>query len=315
MFRDAVPRTSSSSAQMQSSLAAVLLHGEKGDELNTLYCTFENCSDVAKVRGRELCGKHYQSLHKAGLLPELGDCSESGCEKLSNFRGFCKKHRAVHFPQYFKPLANASKEVNVARDGARKKCSEVNCLNTAHCKGLCAKHYESSRRPIYESPNFDKSGNRKTCNASEGCDRKAVSKGFCYRHWERLNRHGSDVLPPSMEPCPVPGCPNERKKITPLCKTCNGYRHRYSLTVEEVVWWFQPANRVCGNEGCGSSEKLHMDHDHSCCPAGSLKGRVSSCGECVRGWLCASCNVSLGLLQENPRRIQGLLDYLATQNV
>lgn len=38
-------------------------------------------------------------------------------------------------------------------------------------------------------------------------------------------------------------------------------------------------------------KKLHVDHDHRCCPG------KRSCGECVRGVLCVNCNSTLGRVE------------------
>lgn len=62
-----------------------------------------------------------------------------------------------------------------------------------------------------------------------------------------------------------------------------------------------------GCSACGSAENLHVDHDHVCCPAGSSP---RSCGRCVRGVLCHGCNTALGLLGEDPARIEGLLEHI-----
>lgn len=54
---------------------------------------------------------------------------------------------------------------------------------------------------------------------------------------------------------------------------------------------------------CGSDYKPCVDHDHKCCSG------KRSCGECARAILCHSCNVALGLMQENAARIRGLALY------
>lgn len=48
----------------------------------------------------------------------------------------------------------------------------------------------------------------------------------------------------------------------------------------------------------------HVDHDQSCC-----SGRTS-CGQCVRGFLCADCNIGLGRFGDDPKRLQRAALYL-----
>jgi hypothetical protein len=59
-----------------------------------------------------------------------------------------------------------------------------------------------------------------------------------------------------------------------------------------------------GCEVCGSVENLCIDHDHRCCPG------KSSCGKCVRGTLCRSCNQADGFLKSNPEFARKLAIYL-----
>jgi hypothetical protein len=48
----------------------------------------------------------------------------------------------------------------------------------------------------------------------------------------------------------------------------------------------------------------HVDHDHSCCPGSR------SCGKCVRGLLCASCNHMLGKAYDKPEVLEAGARYL-----
>ena len=48
----------------------------------------------------------------------------------------------------------------------------------------------------------------------------------------------------------------------------------------------------------------HIDHDHSCCPG------YRSCGRCVRGLLCASCNHMLGKAHDRPEVLEAAASYL-----
>lgn len=51
---------------------------------------------------------------------------------------------------------------------------------------------------------------------------------------------------------------------------------------------------ICKTEKPGGmGNTFHIDHDHKCC------NKASSCGNCLRGLLCASCNVRLGIIENS----------------
>lgn len=51
--------------------------------------------------------------------------------------------------------------------------------------------------------------------------------------------------------------------------------------------------------------RLRIDHDHACC-----SGRGRSCGKCIRGLLCISCNASLGGFRDDPDILRAAIVYL-----
>lgn len=48
----------------------------------------------------------------------------------------------------------------------------------------------------------------------------------------------------------------------------------------------------------------HIDHDRKCCPG------KKSCGKCVRGILCGTCNVALGMVNDSVSKLKCLIAYL-----
>lgn len=82
-------------------------------------------------------------------------------------------------------------------------------------------------------------------------------------------------------------------------------KSKYGLTQEQY-------EAILARQGglCAVCRKLpgmkgfHIDHDHSCCDA---KG---SCGKCVRGLLCFSCNTGIGILGDSPQVLMNAAAYL-----
>lgn len=50
--------------------------------------------------------------------------------------------------------------------------------------------------------------------------------------------------------------------------------------------------------------KVHIDHDHECCPRGT------TCGQCIRGIACDPCNRGVGYFQDDPVRLRRVADAL-----
>jgi hypothetical protein len=80
----------------------------------------------------------------------------------------------------------------------------------------------------------------------------------------------------------------------------------YGLTRDDYVDMEKSQNGVC--KICGETEKhnkrLSVDHDHSCCYG------IKSCGKCIRGLLCSRCNRGLGIVNDDIKLLQNMIEYL-----
>lgn len=83
-------------------------------------------------------------------------------------------------------------------------------------------------------------------------------------------------------------------------------RARYRMTNEQYEQMLADQGGGCAI--CGSNDRLHVDHDHSCCP-----GR-KSCGKCIRGILCHSCNTAIGSMEDDQARLEEAILYLQIHN-
>jgi hypothetical protein len=102
-------------------------------------------------------------------------------------------------------------------------------------------------------------------------------------------------------------------KANPIAIRANHLRSNYGLTLNQYQVMFDLQLGVCAI--CGEPERvtvkgkprsLCVDHDHNCCPG------KASCGKCVRGLICHTCNRWIGLAQDSPTLLGSAINYLDT---
>lgn len=163
-----------------------------------------------------------------------------------------------------------------------------------------------------------------TCSLSE-CSRPKKGLGYCDPHYQRFIKFGdpkADVPIKPRRPAPRPGhlwcmkCGKEKPVAEVTCgpsiaakgwyvgecKACKrlrspqspvaGRRHwlqkAYGITPEQYDTLLESQGGLCAIcRRPPRKNRLHVDHDHTCCPA------RESCGDCIRGLLCVSCNSKL----------------------
>jgi hypothetical protein len=80
------------------------------------------------------------------------------------------------------------------------------------------------------------------------------------------------------------------------------FRSQFRISIEDYDRMYEAQSGlcgICGKPGRGSewsaeqdaAARLAVDHDRRCCPG------TKSCGRCVRGLLCGSCNPKLGFYE------------------
>lgn len=91
----------------------------------------------------------------------------------------------------------------------------------------------------------------------------------------------------------------------PRCRTA-----KYGISASEYERILAQQGGTCATcdatpkSARAQGKRLAVDHDHSCCPSGT------SCGRCIRGLICASCNWALGQVSDDPEILWRLIAYV-----
>jgi hypothetical protein len=99
----------------------------------------------------------------------------------------------------------------------------------------------------------------------------------------------------------IPKRPNKYKK-TPEQARRYRLKNLYKITPEQWDDMYQKQGGKCANLFCDTTisnkryDRLFVDHCHY--------------SGVVRGLLCHSCNIAMGLQKDCPNRLQGLVNYL-----
>lgn len=109
------------------------------------------------------------------------------------------------------------------------------------------------------------------------------------------------------------------------CKECRSVKDRrdkllrfYNITPETYAELLRKQDGVCRickqpesliDTRTGFAMALAVDHDHSCCPG------EKTCGNCIRGLLCARCNTAIGLMDDDVDLLLQSILYLRSTNV
>lgn len=149
--------------------------------------------------------------------------------------------------------------------------------------------------------------------------RRAQRAKYCMDHATSINYtlKASTVVPTQCKVCSQMK-PIDSKKKHQICSSCHeanakliNQANSHKVDTDTLVQWIaDPSCRLCGKRFYtgrgGTRSAFAVDHDHACCNGGT------SCGRCVRGILCSSCNMSLGHVESmiGWAGVPALLGYL-----
>lgn len=174
-----------------------------------------------------------------------------------------------------------------------KVCKIDNCNGVVFQAALCSPHYQRQRQ--HRSMDAPIRKNRKN---GEVLKRNNRGEKFCIRCENfypetYFSTHASTL---------------DRKQ--PYCKHCVSERlmiRNYKLDNLSFEILFNSQNRkcaICRKNNPDGNNGWHIDHDHDCCIG------PKTCGSCIRGILCSSCNKGIGHFFDSKEYLMNAINYL-----
>ena len=135
--------------------------------------------------------------------------------------------------------------------------------------------------------------NKRKCSL-EICDSPHYALGYCRMHHARY-RYGN------------------KKNLTRVFDGATDSPRnlrKYGITAEDFQEMSKDGCQICGVKNA----PFVIDHDHSCC------NEVPYCGDCTRGYVCHSCNISISkyeqakMRHDNPLK-ESVIRYLINHDI
>jgi hypothetical protein len=214
------------------------------------------------------------------LVPIGGQCSVDPCGRPHYASGYCNPH----WRRWKRNGDPGAAEIN----STPEECSFNGCGRPRSAKRLCASHYAQHRKGNPLTALNDRVNPR-------GRDAAGNKRCATCKQWK----------PPAEFRA-------ANRTADGLDSRCIGCSHDISIRKLYGIGAVQYAALLEAQGGgcaiCGgtneSGRAMAVDHDHSCC-AGQR-----ACGNCVRGLLCSNCNMGIGLLRDDPERLEAAAVYL-----
>lgn len=192
-------------------------------------------------------------------------------------------------------------------------CGVESCERDHYAKGFCNPHWQQLRKKGSTGAIREFVSHIQFCTIL-GCGRRRETSTYCQAHYKGSlkglgparkirQKHKPEGLPQN---CAVPHC-EETEWSRGLCKSHVRLRSKFNCSNDMIeALYSNPVCAICGRHEKDplNKRKLHVDHDHNCCPPNS------GCDNCVRGLLCASCNQGIGMFKDNVDFLSSAIKYL-----
>lgn len=223
-------------------------------------------------------------------------CLVEGCTKPYLAKNYC----SMHYERVRKTGAPGSPATT--RPSQVPICIVDGCEKETASHNLCSNHYRATLRRAAGAPVRPK---RAPICSLKSCKNKHYSLGLCQLHYWRLKNSGDvgeNVAPRitvrGRTGCTIDGCARKHKSLG-LCGSHYLAASTYNITAQRLAELLSTGCAVCG-----TTERLAIDHDHSCCQGSK------SCGKCVRDALCNRHNQVLGQFRDRYANILKAAEYL-----